>query len=136
MNRRIDEPEYTVWRSMKQRCLDAKCKSYKDYGGRGISIDQTWGEYEKFLADMGRRPTPHHTIERIDNNGNYGPSNCRWATKAEQSRNRRNVTLYTSGGETLTLRQWALKVGLKYRTLHARVVDRRWNFEAAIQKGV
>lgn len=121
---------------MRQRCLDAKCKSYKDYGGRGISIDSAWDDYVQFLSDMGRRPTSRHTIERVDNNGNYGPTNCKWITKDEQSRNRRNVKLYTYGGETLTLRQWAIKVGIKYRTLHARIVDRHWSFEVAINKGV
>lgn len=82
-------PEWIVWRAMHQRCEDQKHKSYKDYGGRGITICERWQTFEPFLVDMGRRPSPSHTLDRRENDGNYEPRNCRWATKSEQARNRR-----------------------------------------------
>ena len=74
---------------MKQRCTNIKNPDYFDYGGRGIVICTRWNDFENFLADMGVKPTPEHSIDRINGNGNYEPSNCRWATSAEQHKNRR-----------------------------------------------
>ena len=83
-------PEYQVWRNMKTRCLNPRAPQYKHYGGRGIVIDPTWVKsYLAFLNDMGRRPSPKHSIERKDNNGPYCKSNCVWATKSQQNGNRR-----------------------------------------------
>jgi hypothetical protein len=82
--------EYMAWRDMKSRCFNPKHKNYPGYGGRGITVCQRWLEsFENFYADMGLKPAKGYSIERKENNGNYEPSNCKWATKSEQSRNRR-----------------------------------------------
>ena len=83
-------PEYHAWSAMKQRCTNPKCRSYGDYGGRGISICPEWIDSPKrFISDMGKRPSSSHSIDRIDVNANYNPKNCQWATLSMQSRNKK-----------------------------------------------
>lgn len=85
---------YAVWFNMLDRCRNPDNAAYANYGGRGISVCDEWQKFEAFYADMGDRPSSKHSIERIDNEGNYERSNCKWATAVEQNRNKRNVTGY------------------------------------------
>jgi len=100
--------EYAAWHAMVQRCSVKTNQSYSNYGGRGIKVCDRWlGNFNNFLLDMGKKPTPAHSLDRIDNNGNYEPSNCRWATKVEQGNNRRDNKTVTYDGVTRTLAMWS-----------------------------
>ncbi len=91
-------PEFYVWRSMKQRCTNPKHRAFKNYGGRGIKVCDRWlNSFEAFLNDMGARPSPELQLDRVNNDGDYTPENCRWATASEQSRNRRTRRRQPSG---------------------------------------
>jgi hypothetical protein len=114
--------EYQTWQRMLKRCHDSKDKNYADYGGRGISVCHAWRmSFRKFFAHVGVRPGPGYTIERIENNKGYAPGNVRWATRAEQSRNRRANIMITRGGETLALVDWVKRTNLKYVTVLERL---------------
>lgn len=125
-------PEYRAWASMKQRCTNPRVRSWSNYGGRGITVCERWSNsFEFFLEDMGPRPTPAHSLDRIDNDGHYEPGNCRWATASEQRRNDRNNRPITFAGETLPLIQWAQRTGITARTIGDRL-DRGWPVERAL----
>lgn len=120
---KTNTPEFRAWTMMKSRCYDKNQKAYKDWGGRGITVCERWREsFENFLADMGPRPSAKHSIDRYpDNDGNYEPTNCRWATVKEQGRNRRDNHLVTFSGKTLTVVEWSELTGIAHRTLVERL---------------
>jgi hypothetical protein len=113
--------EYRTWASMKMRCLNPKTLGYARYGGRGIKICDRWLDFTKFIADMGRKPSLRHSLDRINNDGDYEPSNCRWATPKEQAFNRGNNRLVTAFGITLPMTAWAERQGLGYSALRGRL---------------
>lgn len=101
------DPIHHTWEGIKSRCGNINNPAYKDYGGRGIRICDTWLDFRKFKEDMGERPSKNHSIDRINNDGNYEPSNCRWATKREQSRNTRKNRNFIINGVTRCVTDWA-----------------------------
>ncbi len=122
---------FRSWEGMKARCYKTDHNSYQNYGGRGITVCERWlNSFEAFLQDMGERPSIKHTLDRIDNDGNYEPGNCRWATPEEQHNNRRDSRFLTHDGKTQTAAQWAREVGIPYITFMARL--RKWSVEKAI----
>lgn len=123
--------EFWTWNHMLGRCRNPRNKDYRNYGGRGIRVCERWLTFAVFLADVGLRPSSEHTIERIDVNGHYEPGNVRWATLAEQSRNKRNTRWVTHEGTTLCLSEWAARAGLKTATLLWRL-DSGWTVEKAL----
>lgn len=125
-------PIYSAWRSMVKRCHDPRSGEYPRYGARGISVCEPWREsFEAFLNDMGERPFDGASIDRIDNDGNYEPGNCRWATMMEQGQNRRNSQLVTLDGVTRTISEWTRIQGIPDSTLRYRV-RRGWPIEQAL----
>lgn len=122
---------YYAWSSMKTRCYNKKSSKYHRYGGRGITVCASWHDYKNFLEDMGEKPNGT-SLDRIDNNGNYEPDNCRWATATEQSDNRSVSKIITIDGVGNTLRRWAIKYGLKPSTVSQRIYVYGWNIERAL----
>lgn len=115
-------PEYRTWNNIRQRCSNQNNTDYHLYGGRGIRVCAEWeSSFEAFLGDMGPKPSPAHSIDRIDVNGDYCPSNCRWATVSEQANNKRNSRRFEAFGESLTSAEWGERFGLKPWTVYNRV---------------
>jgi hypothetical protein len=127
-------PEYRVWSRLRARCNNPKNIGYQNYGGRGISVCPQWNSFEVFLADMGRRPMGH-SIDRINNDGNYEPANCRWATTAEQNRNRRDTLIVEFRGERMKLVEAYAMVGssVPYKLVENRV-EKGWGIERALSE--
>jgi len=113
-------PEYIAWSGMKARCFRPYAINYANYGGRGITVAAEWLSFEAFFRDMGPKPSPEHSLDRIDSNGNYCAENCRWATTAEQSRNTRQNVWVTYSGQRLTLTDAAALAGLRLNTVQER----------------
>lgn len=127
----IHRSEYGIWYQMIQRCTNPRTLNFERYGGRGITVCERWRVFVNFFADMGERPSPQHSIDRIDNNGNYEPGNVRWASTKQQSLNSsRNVWL-THDGETRTVCQWAAHIGINKETLRERL-QRGWSVDRAL----
>lgn len=119
-------PEYRTWVGMLSRCFVPSAGNYRNYGAKGITVCERWLVYENFLADMGRKPTAQHSLDRYpDQSGNYEPGNCRWATVGEQARNRTDNALITIDGETRCATDWCASSGLAQSTFHNRV-KRGW----------
>lgn len=113
-------PEYSCWLNMRNRCKNPLSRDYHNYGGRGISVDPRWDDFTVFLADMGHKPAPRSTIERVDNSRGYEPGNCQWLGRLEQSRNRRSCIYVESQGQHMTLREAAKRAGVPYGTAYHR----------------
>lgn len=128
---------WCAWCHIRSRCYNPKNRSYSRYGGRGIRVCQRWREsFEAFRDDMGPRPSPQHSIEREENNGDYEPDNCVWATKKEQARNRRTSALIEYRGKTQCVTAWAEEIGMKPHTLYRRVFVSKWEIERAMTTAV
>lgn len=123
-------PTYKIWVSMRERCRNPKLKGFKNYGGRGITVCERWKSFANFLADMGEKPAGL-SLDRINNNGNYEPGNCRWADRETQSRNRRNNRRLTFDGREMTFGEWEKEKGLTHGTINDRL-SRNWTVEQAI----
>jgi hypothetical protein len=120
---------------MKTRCLNKKSPNYQGYGSRGISVCDKWLTFGGFIEDMKGSYREGLTIERINNNSNYCKENCRWATRAEQARNTRNIekaAKYTFNGKTKTIREWAEDTGIKRTTLDMRLRHYKWPISKAL----
>jgi hypothetical protein len=129
-------PEYAVWNMMIQRCENARNASFIRYGGRGICVCLPWHDFSIFYADMGPRPSEWHTIERINNDGDYTPVNCVWALKTRQANNRRSSRYIEFRGRRMTLRQIfeETNCGIKFDTLRSRVFEKGWTIEDALNR--
>jgi len=127
-------PEYNCWNAIHARCR-ADGQDHDLYFDRGITVCERWGKFENFLADMGRRPSSAYSIDRIDNNGNYEPGNCRWATATQQARNRRSNRWVVLRGERRCFEEWCRISGVS-----SKLADKRlkmgWSMEDAIFREV
>ncbi len=130
-----DTPVFRIWVQIRYRTLNPRCAAFKDYGGRGIGICDRWrDDFAAFNADMGKRPSANHTVERSDNDGPYSPENCYWATKSQQQRNRRINTRITAFGKTQTCAAWGEETGLGYNIVWKRIYRRKWPPERAVSE--
>lgn len=114
--------EYSVWKGIKKRCYSKLDRNYKNYGARGISVCDEWiNSFDKFFSDMGKCPTSKHSIDRLDVNGNYEPSNCKWSTNKEQCQNKRTNLMITYLGQTKCLSKWCEELNLDQKIVRSRL---------------
>lgn len=125
-------PTYITWYGIIQRCENPHSKAYVEYGTRGTSVCERWHDFKNFLADMGERPAGKTLDRWPNNNGNYEPGNCRWATPKEQANNTRRNRRITFHGETLTLTEWAQRIGISISGLHSRL--KHWPVDRALRE--
>jgi hypothetical protein len=128
----ISSAEYRSWNSMKGRVLNPKNSRYESYKEMGVTISERWLRYENFLADMGRKPGPNYSIDRIDNGLGYVKENCRWATRKQQCRNTRRNRWITLNGTTLTMAEWAERSGIPSRRIEDRLDRLGWSVDEAL----
>jgi len=126
-------PEYSAWSAMKGRCSNQKHPWYHRYGGRGVKVCDLWkSSFDAFLNDIGHRPSNNHSLERIDNDGDYEPGNVRWATKKEQARNRANNMIITLSGQKMLLLEATAITNTRYDAVSQRI-RRGWDAVTAIE---
>lgn len=133
------KPEYSAYVNMLHRCYNEKHKQYKDYGGRGIRVCDEWrASFETFFTDLGKRPFPpspnrkdEYQLDRIDNNGNYEKSNCKWSSRSEQMKNRNCVRFFYLNGAGHTLLEWSKIVNKEVFTIKYRI-DHGWTLQDAL----
>ena len=117
----VRHPLYETWAGMNKRCTNPRSKNYCNYGGRGISVCARWKDsFPNFLEDMGEKPSSKYSLDRINNDGNYEATNCRWATRSQQNLNKRTTKKITIHGEVKPLRDWFIYYGVSLNTYHAR----------------
>lgn len=132
-------PVHSIWRDMIQRCTNPKSLRYETYGARGIGVVKSWLTFENFVRDMGPRPPgvgkggrSLYSLDRINNDKNYGPKNCKWSTSREQGERTTRSRLLTYKGETMILSRWAERIGISRVALHARIMVCGWSVERAL----
>lgn len=123
---------YRIWVGMRTRCSNPIQTGYENYGGRGIKVCDRWSSFELFLEDMGVPPNTRSQIDRIDVNGNYEPSNCRWVDVKENCRNKRTNNIIEFNGEKLCITDWASRIGITYQALSRRINILGWPIEKAL----
>jgi len=124
--------EYFVWQQMLRRCADKDHPQYPSYGERGICVCKEWNSFDAFIADMGERPSRHHSIDRKNNDGNYCKENCRWATRVQQNNNKRNNRFFCFYGKRLSLAQWSRISGVLRETIRNRIDKHGWSEKLAV----
>lgn len=130
-------PEYRIWAHIIGRCTNPNDASYHHYGGRGITVAPEWRSFDRFYADVGSRPSPEYSIDRINNDGNYEPGNVRWATNKEQANNKRLNRIVTYAGESMTVAQLGDRFPhIKKECLYARLFIYNWTIEEAVNTPV
>lgn len=126
---------YQIWHGMLARCFNEKHDKYTSYGGRGITVCERWKSFEMFINDMGEC-TLDKTIDRINNDGNYEPGNCRWATRKEQQENRSVSLNYEHNGRRMSLKDWSIELGISYSALRSRIRVLGWSIDSALSTPV
>lgn len=127
-------PEYAALRNAVDRCHNSRHRAYRNYGARGITVCERWrGSFAAFFADMGPRPSPRHSLDRIDNDGNYEPGNCRWATRSEQGNNRAVCRRLVINGRDMTVTEWAAESGVDRSTIYQRLKN-GWDAHRAVHE--
>lgn len=130
------KPEYPIWKNIIQRCKNPNSPAYNRYGGRGIKLCKRWERFPNFLADMGCRPSNNHSVDRVNNNGNYCAKNCKWSTPKEQRRNTSKNNIFEYQGNFKTLADWADCYKIPRGTLYYRLVLKKWEIQRALLEPV
>lgn len=128
-------PLYSTWTSMKNRCSNPNHKDYHNYGGKGVGVCERWSRFKHFLDDMGPKPSPTHTLDRIDSDGDYEPANCRWASSHVQAQNTNRVKKIVIDGESRCFAEWCRHFGIDKGTAKSRL-RLGWSIEAALKTPV